>query len=454
MGMLRGKTRRKSRFEETAEKMVEKKLRSYIIPNVLAMTGTSCYVLADTFFISMAQGANGITALNLALPVYGLMFAIGSMIGIGSATRYSLRRALDPAEADGYFSNSLFWALLASLPFAAAGLWFPDAVLRWMGADEVILGVGLTYMRIALCFAPCFMLNYTFTAFVRNDGAPNVAMAATLTSGIFNIVFDYVLMFPLGMGMAGAALATGLSPVVSMLICSVHFFSPSNHIRLVRRAPSVRRLVRSCSLGIVALVGEMSSGITTMVFNFILLGLAGNIVVAAYGVVANAALVGTALLNGVSQGLQPYASEMHGKADVDAQRRIYRHSMQIALGIAALLVVLAGVFAGPLVSVFNSEGSAQLAAYATVGMRLYFLGFPGAAVNVVRAGFFSATGRGMESSVIAVLRGVVAVTVFAFVLSRAFGIIGVWLAFPVSEVFTWALTGRLLFRDAAPANGK
>lgn len=105
-------------------------------------------------------------------------------------------------------------------------------------------------------------------------------------------------------------------------------------------------------------------------------------------------------------------------------------------------------------SVFNSEGSAQLAAYATVGMRLYFLGFPGAAVNVVRAGFFSATGRGMESSVIAVLRGVVAVTVFAFVLSRAFGIIGVWLAFPVSEMFTWALTGRLLFRDAAPANGK
>lgn len=249
--------------------MVEKKLRSYIIPNVLAMTGTSCYVLADTFFISMAQGANGITALNLVLPVYGLMFAIGSMIGIGSATRYSLRRALDPAEADGYFSNSLFWALLASLPFAAAGLWFPDAVLRWMGADEVILGVGLTYMRIALCFAPCFMLNYTFTAFVRNDGAPNVAMAATLTSGIFNIIFDYVLMFPLGMGMAGAALATGLSPVVSMLICSVHFFSPSNHIRLVRRAPSVRRLVRSCSLGIVAFVGEMSSGITTMVFNFI-----------------------------------------------------------------------------------------------------------------------------------------------------------------------------------------
>ena len=423
--------------------MVEKKLRRYIIPNILAMTGTSCYVLADTFFISRAQGADGITALNLSLPVYGLMFAVGSMIGIGSATRYSLRKALGAPDADAYFSGSVFWTLLASLPFVAAGIWFPDAVLRWMGADDVILGVGLTYLRIALCFAPCFLMNYTFTAFVRNDGAPNVAMAATLTSGIFNIVFDYILMFPLGMGMPGAALATGLSPIVSMLICSFHFLSPKNSIRLERRVPSLRRLGQACSLGVVAFVGEMSSGITTMVFNFILLDLAGNIAVAAYGVVANAALVGTALLNGVSQGLQPYASEMHGKGDRDAERRIFRHSTQIALGIAAVVIALVWVLTKPLVGAFNSEGSAQLAAYANTGMRLYFVGFLGAALNVVRAGFYSATGRGWESSVIAVLRGVLAIAVFAFVLSRAFGITGVWLAFPASEAFTWLVTGLL-----------
>ncbi len=429
--------------------MVEKRLRRYIIPNILAVTGTSCYVLADTFFISVAEGVDGIAALNLALPVYGLMFALGSMIGIGSATRYSLRRALGASDADEYFSNSVLWALLASLPFTLAGIFCPDAVLRLMGADEAILDVGLTYLRIALCFAPCFMLNYTFTAFVRNDGAPKTAMAATLTSGAFNILFDYLFMFPLSMGMPGAALATGLSPVVSMLVSTLHFRSRSNTIRLVKTAPSVKKLLFSCSLGVAAFVGEMSSGITTMAFNFILLALGGNTAVAAYGVIANVAIVGTGLLNGVSQGLQPYASEMHGKADGDAERRIYRHSLQIALGIAAAVVVLVWLFTSALISAFNSEQSAQLATYAYVGMRLYFLGFLPAAVNIVRAGFYSATGMGLTSSVIAVLRGIVLIAPLAFLLSRMFGIVGVWLAFPAAECVTWLAAQLIFLRGAA-----
>lgn len=148
-----------------------------------------------------------------------------------------------------------------------------------------------------------FILNYTATAFVRNDGAPNVAMAATLGSGIFNIVFDYIFIFPLGLGMAGAAWATAVSPVVSMAICLTHYLSKRNTVRFMRKLPSLRKLLAACELGVVAFVGEISSGITTMVFNFVLLDLVGNIGVAAYGVVANLALVGTALFNGVSQGL-------------------------------------------------------------------------------------------------------------------------------------------------------
>lgn len=134
--------------------MIEKQLRKYIIPNVLAMMGTSCYVLADTFFIATAAGANGITALNLALPIYGIIFAVGSMIGIGSATKYSLRKAMGRGDADDYFSNAVWWTLFASLAFVAAGIFCPDAVLRLLGADDVILETGRIYMRIILCFTP------------------------------------------------------------------------------------------------------------------------------------------------------------------------------------------------------------------------------------------------------------------------------------------------------------
>ncbi len=419
---------------------MEKQLRRYILPNILAMVGISCYVLADTFFISLQAGADGITALNLTLPLYALMFALGAMVGIGSATRYSLCKSFSPEEALSYFFNSLFWTLLLSLPFVAAGIFAPDTVLRWMGADDTIVAIGTSYIQIALCYAPFFMLNYTFTAFVRNDNAPNIAMTATLVSGMFNIVFDYIFMFPMGLGMVGAALATGISPIVSISICMVHYLSAKNNVKFRWQVPSFTKLVRSCVLGFVAFVGEISSGLTTMVFNFLLLGLGGNIAVAAYGVVANIALVGTALFNGISQGLQPLASLVHGQADTQGETQIYRYSLRIGMGIALVLVASVWIWGDEMVALFNSEGSSQLAGYAGPGIRLYFLGFLCAVVNIIQAGFFSAIGKGLASSAIAFCRGVGAIVIFAFVLSNAFGITGVWLAFPAAEIFTFLLT--------------
>lgn len=424
---------------------IEKQLCKYIILNVFAMIGTSCYILADTYFISNAAGTDGITALNLTLPIYGLIFAIGAMIGIGSAIRYSLCKNTERREADRYFSNAVIWDIILGLLFTAVGITAPELVMRFMGADEEIMGVGTPYLRIALIFTPFFMMNYTFTAFVRNDKAPKLAMAATLLSSIFNIVFDYIFMFPLGLGMVGAALATGVSPIVSILICLTHFFSKKNSIRFRLALPSIRMLAKSCSLGVVAFVGEIASGITTMAFNFILLGLAGNTAVAAYGVVANYALVGTAIFNGVSQGLQPLASEMHGKGDGEAQKMIIRCSTIIGLILAFAIVGGVWMLAKPCVQVFNGDNSRELADYAVRGIRIYFAGFLAASINIIWAGYFSATGRAMPASIVALSRGVIAIILFAFVLSRVFGITGVWLAFPCAEVFTLGITFILKF---------
>ena len=417
--------------------MIEKKLRGYVLPNILATTGTSCYVLADTLFISLAEGANGITGLNLVLPIFAITYSIGAMIGIGSATKYALLKALgEKEEADKYFSNSFIFTLLFSLFFLMLGIFVPDVVLRLMGADDVIEAVTHSYMRVILCFSPFFMLNFTFTAFVRNDNAPKTAMAATLLSGVFNIIFDYVLMFPLGLGMLGAALATGFSPVVSMSICMTHYLSKKNSIRFELVLPSIKRFISACSLGVVAFVGEISNGIITIVFNFILLNLVGNIAVAAYGVIANTALVGVAMLNGVSQGLQPVASETYGKAEKKDLHKVHIYSLIAAMIIAMTLVVSVLVFAPVIIEAFNSEKSDILAKYAIPGIRIYFIGFIPAAFNIITAGFYSATGRGRESSIIAISRGIVAVIVFALILSRFFGVVGVWSSFFAAEMFT------------------
>ena len=420
--------------EETFVK--KKSLYQYIAPNILAMVGMSCYILADTFFIATSQGTNGITALNLALPIYGLIFAIGSMIGTGSAIRYTLAKATDQQEAKKYFSNALIWDAIVSVIFIAAGLFFPGQVMRVMGADAVIEAIGIPYIRIVLCFTPFFMMNYAFTAFVRNDNAPHIAMAATLLSSLFNIVFDYVFMFPLGMGMTGAALATAVSPIVSILICMVHYLSPKSSVSFHFMVPSVKMLISSCSLGVVAFVGEIASAVTTMVFNFVLLGLDGNTAVAAYGVIANTALVGTAIFNGVSQGLQPLASEAHARGEEHEKHQILVKS--IVTGIVLAIVLIAGVwfFAANITSAFNSEQSAQLAAYAIPGIRIYFIGFFAAGINIICAGFLSATDHAKESSILAISRGIVAIIAFALILPKFLGITGVWLAFPAAEVLT------------------
>lgn len=420
--------------------MIEKKLRKFIFPSIFAMLGISLYVLADTFFISVAAGTNGITALNMALPVYAIMYAFGSMIGIGSATRHSLGKSLGKEDYNEYFANSFVWALLLSIFFVLIGIFAPGSVLKLMGADDVILKTGISYMRIELLFAPAFMLNFTMTAFVRNDNDPNIAMTATLSSSIFNIIFDYIFMFPMDMGMSGAALATGISPIISMAVCMLHFYSKKNTIYFVKKIPSVKKLILACQLGISGFVGEISGGVTTLTFNFVLLKIVGNIGVAAYGVVANISIIGIAVFNGISQGLQPMASEAGGTGDEDAKKRICRHSLQIGITISVLLVFVCWIFADGIVNVFNSEGSEEMADYAVVGLRLYSLGFFIAVVNIVRAGYFGAVGRAKECFIISVSRGIFAIVFFAIVLSEFMGVYGVWLAFPVAEATTFVLS--------------
>lgn len=425
---------------------VTKQFVRYVTQNIFGMLGISCYIIADTFFIAKAAGTDGITVLNLALPIYNLIFAIGSMIGVGSATRFAILRAQKEDAAEYYFSNAICFVWMIGILFTLAGIFVPDKILTLMGADETIAALGQGYTRIFLLFTPFFMMNYVVGAFVRNDDAPSLAMAGTLAGSLFNIVFDYIFMFPLDLGLEGAALATAASPVISILICSTHFLGKKNTIRFRMRIPSIRRLWQSCQLGVAAFVGEISSGVTTTVFNFLILGLVGNIGVAAYGVVANFALVATAIFNGVSQGAQPLASAYYGKGDRSSVKKILKLGTGAATVIGVLL--LAGVYActDSLVAVFNSEQSVRMAEYAYTGMRLYFIGFLFAGFNIVGAGFLSATGRARAAFVTSVMRGFVAIVACSLVLAALIGLNGVWLSFPASELITAILMAAVLCR--------
>ena len=390
----------------------------YAAMNILGMIGISCYILADTFFVAQGTGSLGLAALNIAIPAYNLMNGIGLMLGVGAATQYMIARAQnDQRQADSVFTHA-----------AALGL--------LLGADAQTLGMTTTYLRMLWCFGPFFVMNNVLLAFTRNDGAPTVAMCGMIAGSLFNIVFDYIFIFPCGLGMFGAALATGFSPFVSILVLLTHLRRPSRGFHLVNTPLRVSRVPSLCAPGLSSLIGEIASGVVLLLFNLVLLRLSGNTGVAAYGVVANLALVGIAVFTGLCTGIQPLVSRSSGLGDREQLRRLFRWGICTALGIAAVLCVSVFLGAEPLTAVFNSEHDPQLAAYAESGLRIYFTGFLFAGVNMVTAAFFSASDKTVQGFAISLLRGVIAVPPILFPLAWALGVDGVWLTFPMVELVT------------------
>lgn len=425
---------------------IGKQFAGYVSQNILGMLGISFYILADTFFISRAVGADGITALNLVLPVYSLIYAFGAMIGVGSAIRFSIAGGQQEREADAFFTNALFWGTVIGLLFAAAGFFFPEEIVELFGGDADIVAVGAGYTRIFISFAPFFIWNHICNAFVRNDGNPSLAMAATLASSIFNVVFDYVLMFPFGMGMRGAALATALSPLVGTSICLIHIFSKKSRVRLKRIVPTARMLIFCCKTGVSAFVGEISSGVITIVFNMIILRLAGNTGVAAYGVVANISMVAVAVFNGVSQGSQPLFSRYYGMGDVHSVKKLRTMSLVTSLALAGIIIACIYLWTEDIANIFNKERNAVLTEYAMEGLRIYFLGFLFAGINIVGTGIFSAVESVRWAFVTSVLRGFILIVICAFGLSYVWKMTGVWMAFPVAECITMLVTLTGLYK--------
>ena len=281
----------------------------YASLNMLGMLGISCYILADTFFISRATGAQGLAALNLALPVYSLIHGLGLMLGMGGGIRYSIGRGQgDKQSGDGAFTQALCLALFLGALFSITGLTFARPLAQILGAQGEVLQMSSSYLRVLMVFAPAFMLNDVFTCFVRNDGDPRRAMAAMLGGSLSNILLDYIFVFPCGLGMFGAALATGAAPLIGIAILSPHWLSKKSGFHFCWQEGKKAPLLQLVLLGIPSLVPEISSGVVIAVFNTILLSLQGDVAVAAYGVVANLSLVAVAVLTGLPRECSPFSA--------------------------------------------------------------------------------------------------------------------------------------------------
>lgn len=413
--------------------------------NVMGMIGLSCYILADTFFVSKGLGANGLTALNLAIPIYSFIHGSGLMIGMGGGIQYSIHKSRKNHEAaNRAFTNSVYLAAVFAVFFVLVGFFFSGAIISLFGADESVFEMSKTYLQVILLFAPAFLMNNVLLCFVRNDGAPQLSMAAMIGGSLSNVVLDWVFIFPCRMGIFGAVFATGLAPAFSMLILSLHFIRRKNRFRFAGCRPEGKLFAGILSGGVPSLVTEVSSGVVMIVFNSIILRLEGNVGVAAYGVIANLSLVVIAIYTGIAQGIQPIISRSHGLGKIENINAILRYAMITMLILSA--VIYTGVLFGApqITGIFNSEGNALLQSIAAEGLRLYFIACPFAGFNMIISMYFTSTERPRPAYAISLLRGFFVIIPMAFLLSWIGKISGVWCAFPATELLV-AGTGLLLF---------
>lgn len=428
----------KSQFKEFAR---------YSTLNVLGMIGLSCYILADTFFVSRGLGENGLTALNLAIPVYSFIHGSGLMLGIGGATKYSIFKSnKENKNANTIFTNTLCLATVLSIGFVLIGIFLSKSLTTALGADSDVFKMTNTYLQFILIFAPAFIMNDVLICFVRNDNSPKLSMYAMLGGSLSNIILDYIFIFPLQLGIFGAVFATGLAPIISMLILSLHRIKRKNQFHFIKIKPSIKIARNTLSLGFPSLVTEVSSGIVIIVFNMIILNLIGNVGVAAYGIVANLSLVVVAVYTGIAQGIQPLISKSYGGNDIKSIKLIFKYAMITMSIISFILYLIIFFLADPITKIFNSENNIVLQSIATNGLKLYFMAVIFVGFNIILPMLFSSMEKAFLAQIISLLRGLVVIIPMAFILSALVGLTGVWLAFPITESLVSILGVILLFK--------
>lgn len=417
----------------------------YLIPAICGTMVTSIYVLADTIIVGKGIGTTAMAALNIALPVYNIFFGMGLLFGVGGSVLMSIYRGRDRKEtADTFFTLSLLLNLGAWLLSQILCVIFMEDLAWLLGATEETIHYVMDYMTVIIWGMGAYFFSSFLQTFIRNDGAPKLAMNAVIAGGITNIILDYIFVFPLQMGMAGAALATVTGSALSVLILITHFFTKKNQLRFTLKGFHPFFIRKIFANGFTSFVIEISSGITIFVLNLQLLKYVGNLGVSVYGIICNTALVVICLCKGVEQAAQPILSINHGAGMTKRILKVQSLSLKTSVIICTIPVLL-GLLVPDLFTYIFLNPTKEILALSASAIRIYFIGFLFLGVNMVFICYFQSVAKAGYSLLLCLLRGCVLVIVLALVLPYFFGSMGIWLSFPIAEILTMLL-GIFIYR--------
>ena len=413
-----------------------RKLLQFVFPSIVMMIFTSIYGVVDGLFVSNYAGKTAFAAINLVMPFIMVLGGIGFMIGTGGTALVSqILGEGDQKKAERYFSMMILFTVLVGAVLTVVGVVFMRPVALFLGATPEMLADCVLYGRIVIAFTGAFMLQSVFQSFLIAAEKPKLGLAATVAAGVTNMVLDALFVAVFHWGIAGAAIATGLSQCVGGLFPLLYFLRPNtSKLRLVRTKLELRPILNACGNGSSELMSNISSSIVSMVYNFQLLKYLGEDGVSAYGVLMYVQFVFVAIYIGYSIGCAPIVGFHYGAQNHPELKNMLRMSVILMSASGVVLTVLARVLAAPLAKLFvgYDEGLFTLTCHA---FRLFSFAFLFAGFNIFASSFFTALGNGLISATISFLRTLVFQTSSVILLPLLLGVDGIWYAITAAEIF-------------------
>lgn len=412
------------------------RLIRFTLPSICMMIFTSIYGMVDGFFISNFVGKTAFASVNLIIPYLQILGGVGAMLGVGgSALVAKTLGEGDIPRARRYFTMMMYLMLGTSIFFTVVGIATLRPVAYLFGATDGMIGNVMIYGTICLLFNTALQAQYTFQSYLIVAEKPNFALAVVVAAGISNMVLDFLFMAVFKMGVAGAALATGLSQCVASLLPFIWFLSKKNQsaLRFTKTKFELKPMLHSCINGSSEMMSSVSASITGILYNLQLMKYAGEDGVAAYGVVMYAAFIFLGVFNGYSQGSSPIMGYHYGAQNHKEMKNVLKRSLIILSASSVVLTTLAILLARLLASVFVGY-DAELLDMTTRAFRICATPFLVMWFNMYTSCFFTSLNDGAVSAAISFMRALVLPVICIILMPMIWGLDGVWFSLVGSEV--------------------
>lgn len=427
------------------EEPIGKLLVKFSLPAITGMIVNALYNIVDRIFIGKGVGELAIGGLFISSPISLIIMAFGMLIGIGGNTLVSIKLGQDrKEEAEKVTGNSFVLLILISLCISVFGLIFLKPLLNVFGASPSNYQYAYDYMKIILIGAPLQAIGFGMNNFIRGEGSPTIAMKTMLIGAISNTILDPIFIFWFNMGVEGAALATIISQGLSALWVMRYFFGGKSMLNIKKEYLKLKLEIAKdiVLIGLGPFSMQIAGSMVTVLLNNSLKNYGGDLANSSMAVINSVAMMVMMPVFGINQGSQPIIRFNYGAQKYDRVKETLKYATIAATAITTMGFLLTQLFPAQLYQLFISkEGNiTEILKIGIPGMRIYLAMFPIVGFQVVSSNYFQATGRPKHAMLLSLSRQVLVLIPALIILPKIYGLTGVWLAGPISDLIASIIT--------------